>query len=72
VYLSGSAVQLAEKPAATPNQLELSPQALVQLIFGYRPLSRLTSTAHLSQEARAALALLFPADHTWIPRTDWF
>ncbi|HEX7735921.1 MAG TPA: GNAT family N-acetyltransferase [Ktedonobacteraceae bacterium] len=70
--LHDTSVQIAPQAGSTLNQLELSPQALVQLVSGYRPLAHLTSTAHLSDSARAALDILFPTSHTWIPRTDWF
>jgi predicted N-acetyltransferase YhbS len=52
--------------------LAFTAQEFVQLLFGYRPVTRLVDAAHLSHEARAALAMLFPVGHTWIPRTDWF
>lgn len=65
-------IQLADRYDAAAYRLELTPQALVQLLFGYRPLGHLSSGAHLSSEARAALAILFPVGHTWIPRSDWF
>lgn len=67
-----TSIQLAEQPDSSAYHLELTSQALVQLLFGYRPLGQLTSIAHLPGDARAALAILFPPGHTWIPRTDWF
>jgi predicted N-acetyltransferase YhbS len=72
LHIDGAHIQLREKAATNSYQLELSPQALVQLVFGYRPLSQLTTTEHLSDQARWALAILFPTGHTWIPRSDWF
>lgn len=72
LHFHDTSVQLERQPVSTSHQLELSPQALVQLVFGYRPLAHLTSTAHLSANARHALDILFPTGHTWIPRTDWF
>lgn len=68
----GGGVQLADSPGSAHEQLELTPQAMVQLVFGYHPLSRLADISHLSNDARSALAILFPSGHTWIPRTDWF
>lgn len=70
--INGTEIQLTERSSATAYQVELTPQAMIQWVFGYRPLSQLTSTAHLSSDASAALAILFPTGHTWIPMTDWF
>jgi predicted N-acetyltransferase YhbS len=72
LQFNDASLQLAESPASSAYRLELTPQALVQLLFGYRPLGQLTSIEHLPGDARAALAILFPLGHTWIPRTDWF
>lgn len=72
VRLNGADVELADQPAARAFSLELTPQALLQLVFGYRPLAELAELAHLSADARSALALLFPSGHTWIPNSDWF
>ncbi|HEY1348033.1 MAG TPA: GNAT family N-acetyltransferase [Ktedonobacteraceae bacterium] len=72
LYLEGAQVRLAANALPAPWRLELSPQALVQLIFGYRPLSSLADLSLLPAEARAALAILFPPGHTWIPYSDWF
>ena len=65
-------VQLIEHAGATAYHLELTSQALVQGIFGYRQLSRLTNVSHLPEDAGSALSILFPLGHTWIPGTDWF
>lgn len=70
--INGAEIQLTEHNSSTAYQLELTPQAMIQWVFGYRPLSQLTGTAHLSNDASAALAILFPRGHTWIPMTDWF
>ncbi|HEU5228048.1 MAG TPA: GNAT family N-acetyltransferase [Ktedonobacteraceae bacterium] len=70
--INGAEIELTERSSAVASQVELTPQAMIQWIFGYRPLSQLTSTAHLPSDASAALAILFPTGHTWIPMTDWF
>jgi hypothetical protein len=71
--LQGKRVELADLPASlATHHLKLTPQATVQLVFGYRPLQELTDISHLSETERAALTLLFPTGHTWLPRTDWF
>lgn len=70
--LDGSAVQLVAATNGATYRVDLTAQAFVQLIFGYRPLIRLTNVAHLPAGARSALSILFPTGHTWIPTTDWF
>ncbi|HLG64452.1 MAG TPA: GNAT family N-acetyltransferase [Ktedonosporobacter sp.] len=72
LHINGPEIQLTKHNSAAASHLELTPQAMIQWVFGYRPLSQLTSIAHLSSDASAALAMLFPRDHTWIPMTDWF
>lgn len=71
--LDGTTVELnGQSATSTHYRLELTPQATVQLAFGYRPIQELSDLSPLSEDTRAALALLFPTGHTWIPRTDWF
>lgn len=70
--INGPEIQLKEHSSSTAYRLELTPQTMIQWVFGYRPLPQLTSTTHLSSDASAALAILFPRGHTWIPMTDWF
>jgi hypothetical protein len=70
--LNDTGVELADKAGSAVYQLELTSQNLVQLIFGYRLLPRLTNVSPIPGDACAALAILFPPGHTWIPRTDWF
>jgi len=70
--INGAEIQLTEGNRSAAYQLELTPQAMIQWVFGYRPLSQLTRTAHLPRDASAALAILFPGGHTWIPMSDWF
>lgn len=70
--LTDTRVHLTPTAHSASGQLELSPQAMVQLLFGYRPLAALADLSRLSAQACAALAILFPAGHTWIPCSDWF
>ena len=70
--LDGSVVQLVEATNGATYRVDLTSQALVQLIFGYRPLARLANVAHLPAGARSALSILYPTGHTWIPTSDWF
>ncbi|MFL5704805.1 MAG: enhanced intracellular survival protein Eis [Ktedonobacteraceae bacterium] len=70
--IDGADVQLAAHPGASGYRLELTPQALIQCIFGYRQLSRLADISHLPEDVHSALALFFPLGHTWLPGSDWF
>lgn len=72
LQVAGNDVQIVATPPASTPRLELTAQAVVQLVFGYRALSQLTDLAHLSEEAASALSILFPTGHTWIPASDWF
>ena len=70
--IEGRNVQLVAHASGAENRLELTSQALIQCVFGYRPVSRLADVSSFSGEVQAAFALLFPVDHTWIPGSDWF
>ena len=70
--LDGSAVQLVDATNGATYRVDLTSQALVQLVFGYRPLARLANVSHLPAGAHSALSILFPTSHTWIPTSDWF
>ncbi len=72
LHIDGANIQYALHPGATAYHLELTPQALVQSIFGYRQLSWLANISHLPDEARSAISILFPTGHTWLPASDWF
>ena len=72
LHIDGANIQYVLRPGAAAYHLELTPQALVQSIFGYRQLSSLTGVSHLPEEARSALSILFPTGHTWLPASDWF
>ncbi|HEY3993607.1 MAG TPA: GNAT family N-acetyltransferase [Ktedonobacteraceae bacterium] len=72
LYLNGSDLQMTEHSQSSDCQLELTSQELVQLIFGYRPLSQLIDTSQFTSDVRSVLTNLFPAGHTWMPYTDWF
>lgn len=72
LHIEGRDVQLMAHPTTSAYRLKLTSQAFIQAIFGYRQLSRLTNVTHFSEEARAALSILFPMGHTWIPGSDWF
>lgn len=72
LQLVDTEVQLATSSTPSRYQLRLTPQQFLQGIFGYRPFLHVPDIASFSDDARAALAILFPPDHTWLPRSDWF
>jgi predicted N-acetyltransferase YhbS len=73
LHFDGTQLQRIDAPE-TATMVGLSPQRFTQLVFGYRPVA-----VTLRQEAQsppdeviAALNVLFPYGHTWIPASDWF
>jgi predicted N-acetyltransferase YhbS len=72
LHIHDRTVQLVEVPGTTSAHVTLSSQQFVEVLFGYRPLSYFVHTRALEGEPGQALALLFPAGHTWIPASDWF
>ena len=54
--------------------IQLTPQAFTQLIFGYRSVFWAIQSGQISlpDEVLAVLTMLFPPDHAWIARSDWF
>lgn len=70
--IDGADIHIAEHTDIAAYRLELTPQALVQGVFGYRQLSHLTDISHLPEDVHSVLSILFPLGHTWIPGTDWF
>jgi predicted acetyltransferase len=61
-------------PAPDPVDIRMTPQALVQLLFGYRPVRRLASMGAIQapEAALPALEALFPPDNMWIAGGDAF
>ncbi|GLV60607.1 hypothetical protein KDH_74260 [Dictyobacter sp. S3.2.2.5] len=72
LHISGRRLWLSASEEASV-RLQMSPQSLTQLVFGYVPISwgLKESNLALSHEVLAALTNLFPVDHTWIPGSDW-
>ncbi len=70
--IDGSTVQSGAASQAPAYRIELTPQAFIQVVFGYRPLSYFDAISHLPKDACSALNILFPGGHTWVPASDWF
>ncbi|HLZ23509.1 MAG TPA: GNAT family N-acetyltransferase [Ktedonobacterales bacterium] len=69
-----SAVQLLPIPAPDSLEAVLTPAQLVQLLFGYRPVSYLAAQpdTHIPESLLPVLDTLFPAGQAWIPWSDSF
>jgi hypothetical protein len=74
LHIEGTNLHLVDSPIRDATAVKLSPQLFTQLVFGYRSVD---STLEQGEQARpgevaAALNVLFPYGHTWIPSSDWF
>jgi hypothetical protein len=68
---AGSELQLLDQPVAGSEAVHLTPQAFVQLVFGYRTIAQATEQS-ISTDSLVVLDVLFPAHEAWIPSSDWF
>lgn len=75
LQIDGATVALID-PAAVPaeQQIRMTPQAFVQILFGYRSLewAMMQHETRIPANLLPVLSVLFPPRATWIPRTDWF
>lgn len=77
LHIDGAAIQLADQPiinADSANVLRLTPQAFIQILFGYRPVAWALPQGEqtIPSDLLSVLNILFPPGHTWIPSSDWF
>ena len=72
--IEGSDLQLLDAPGTTANALSLTPQAFIQVLFGYVPIARILQHREhsLPNDLATVLMILFPSGQTWIPASDWF
>lgn len=72
--LGADELRVVEASARPSSEATLSPRALTQLIFGFRPIEHFINQAgnEISDETLPALRTLFPARHGWIAATDRF
>lgn len=72
--INGRDLSLIDQPEATAEAIQLTPQLLTQLVFGYRPVTWMTQQTGQSftSDLLSVLGVLFPVGHTWIPSSDWF
>jgi predicted N-acetyltransferase YhbS len=72
--IDGTELLLVDQPASTTEAIQLTPQAFIQIVFGYRPVTYALDQhgQSIKGDLRSVLDILFPLDHTWIPASDWF
>ena len=72
--IEGSDLLLSDEPATSAHTIRFTPQAFMQLAFGYRPVAWAVRSRQndIAADVMAVLALLFPPGHGWIARSDWF
>ena len=72
--LNGTDLSLLDAPDSSVDVLTLTPQAFVQSIFGYLPITRGIQQRErpLPDDLATVLKILFPTGQTWIPASDWF
>lgn len=72
--VAGSVVRLLDSPELEESAVVLSPQQLIQLVYGYRPARYLAaqSGARVPEALVPLLDALFPAGQPWIPWSDGF
>jgi hypothetical protein len=60
-------------PARIQARIQMTPQLLTQVVFGYHPISAIVREQALAHadEMLAILAHIFPTGHTWIAGSDW-
>lgn len=70
----GTELHLVDQPASATEAIQLTPQAFIQIVFGYRPAAYALDqhSQSLKGDLRSVLNVLFPLGHTWIPASDWF
>ncbi len=74
LHIDGTQLQLDSRADATAEIVRLTPQAFIQLVFGYRPATWVAQQTEqsLKSDLLSVLGVLFPTGHTWIPSSDWF
>jgi hypothetical protein len=72
--LSGTNLQLLDRPGTIGNALYFTPQAFTQVVFGYAPIVSVLQPRDqpLPNDLATVLTILFPSEQTWIPASDWF
>lgn len=75
LHIVNDTVQVLDEPSTDATHIiNLTAQALVQLLFGYRSIAQLAPAMQpaLAQDVQSVLSILFPTGNAWITRSDWF
>ncbi len=72
--IANTHLQLLDVPSTTANALSLTPQAFIQVVFGYISIANVMQQSEhtLPNELATVLTILFPTGQTCIPASDWF
>ncbi|HZR39793.1 MAG TPA: GNAT family N-acetyltransferase [Ktedonobacteraceae bacterium] len=70
--IAGTDLQLLDKPDISVNTLSLTPQAFIQAVFGYCPITTVVQQRLQPDEIFTVLTILFPTGQPWISASDWF
>jgi hypothetical protein len=72
--INGTELHYVEKPGMASNAVRFTPEAFVQVLFGYRSPGWVirNSGQSISSDVLTVLHVLFPTGHTWIPASDAF
>ena len=72
--IAGTNLDLQDTSSTSVDALVLTPQAFVQAVFGYSPITRgIQQREHpLPDDMTTVLTILFPTGQTCIPASDWF
>jgi predicted N-acetyltransferase YhbS len=71
---AGTDLQLLETSDPCAKTFSLTPQAFIQVVFGYCPVTSVMQpdVRLFSDALTTVLTILFPTGQTWIPTSDWF
>jgi len=72
--INGTELHYVDKPGMASNAVRFTPEAFVQVIFGYRSIAwaMQNNGQRISSDLLTVLNVLFPVGHTWIPASDAF
>ncbi len=74
LHIDGAALRLVDQQTGAVDAIQLTPQAFIQILFGYRPVAWALHQhgQSIKSDLLSVLNVLFPVGHTWIPASDYF
>lgn len=74
LHIDRTELELVDQPMGESDTFQITPQAFIQILFGYRSVSWVVDQQNqpIKSDLLSVLNVLFPLDHTWIPTSDWF